>query len=241
MVTASAGAASQDEEFLISKDGQKILRTTIFDVAQNPFKEQLEKLKTEGQPAYGTSGAPVVIVVFADFECPHCKEEAKMLRENLVSAYPKQVRLYFNDFPLPMHDWAKTAAIAGRAIFKINPDKYWTYHEWVFEHQDGITAANFNDKLLEFASANGIDTVRLTRAIDDPAATAEVERSIAEGKSLGINSTPTLFVNGRMIPGNIPWDALRGVIDYEIEYQKTAHNAGDDCGCEVKLPSPLSN
>ena len=230
---------SQDEIFLVSKDGQKVLQTTVHDISQNPFQPQLDKLKTDGLPSYGTPGAPVVIVVFADFQCPHCKEDAKMLRENLLSAYPKQVRLYFNDFPLPMHDWAKTASIAGRAIFKLTPDKYWTYHQWVFDHQDEITAANFNDKLMEFANANGMDTVMLSRAIADPARNQEIEHCIDQGKSLDVTATPTLFINGRPIPGNIPWENLRTVIDNEIEYQKTAHNAGDNC-CEVKLRSALN-
>jgi hypothetical protein len=91
-VHAQAGEATQDETFLVSRDGRKIVRAMVFDIAQNPFKADLDKLKTQFQPSMGTPGAPVVIVVFTDFQCPFCKEEAKMLRQNLLSAYPKQVR-----------------------------------------------------------------------------------------------------------------------------------------------------
>jgi hypothetical protein len=52
-------------------------------------------------------------------------------------------------------------------------------------------------------------------------------------------STPTLFVNGRRLPSQVGWPDLRTIIDQEIEYQKTAKNAGEDCGCELKLPSPV--
>src|SRR5690349_1138882 len=94
-VRASAGQATQDEVFYISKDGQKMVRGTVFDVKENPFKGDLDKLKTDEAPNFGTPGAPVVLVLFSDFQCPYCKEEAKMLRTNILSAYPKQVRVYF--------------------------------------------------------------------------------------------------------------------------------------------------
>ena len=87
-IRGSQGNASQEETFYVSKDGQKIIRGSVFDLAQNPFKPELAKLKTEFQPAIGTSGAPVVLVEFSDFECPFCREQAKMLRENLLAAYP---------------------------------------------------------------------------------------------------------------------------------------------------------
>jgi protein-disulfide isomerase len=240
-VHAQAGEASQEETFLISKDGQKIFKAMVFDIAQNPFKPDLDKLKTQFQPSLGTPGAPVVIVVFTDFQCPFCKEEAKMLRANLLSAYPKQVRLYFKDYPLTqIHQWAKTAAIAGRCIFRQNPAAFWDYHDWVYEHQSDITAENFKDKLLEFAKGKEIDVIQLTRCLDSKATEPEVDRSMAEAKTLNVRSTPTVFVNGRRLEGQVPWPNLRDIIDYEIEYQKTAKNAGEDCGCEVKLPSALN-
>jgi protein-disulfide isomerase len=241
-VRATAGEASQVETFLVSKDGRKIVRAAIFDVNENPFKPDLDKLKTQFEPSMGIEGAPVVLVVFTDFECPVCKQEATMLRQNLPSAYPKEVRLYLKEFPLvQIHPWAKTAAMAGRCVFRQNPAAFWDYHDWVYEHQADITADNFKGKLLDFAStkAKEIDTMQLNACLDARATEAEVDRSLAEGKELRVGATPTMFINGRRIEGQLPWPNLRDIIDYEIEYQKTAKNAGEDCGCEVKLPSPL--
>ena len=65
-----------------------------------------------------------------------------------------------------------------------------------------------------------------------------MNRTIAEAKALNVVSTPTLFVNGRRLVGRLDWPTLRSVIDYEIEYQKTAKNAGEDCGCDLKLTLP---
>jgi len=240
-VHATSGNASDDKLFYISKDGQKIMLGTVFDVAQNPFKTDLDKLKTEFQPSFGTPGAPVVLVVFSDFQCSFCKQEAKMLRTNVPSAYPKQVRVYFKDLPLEaLHPWAKTASIAGRCVFQQNAPAFWDFHDWIFEHQGEITPANLKSKVLEFAKGKEIDTLRLGRCIDGRLTEAEVNQNMAEARALRVNSTPTLFINGRRLVGQQGWPAVRQIIDYEIEYQKTAKNAGEDCGCEVKLPSPAN-
>lgn len=242
-VHAASGAASQDETFYISKDGQKIVRGMVFDVKQNPFKPQLEKLDTQFQPSFGTPGAPVVIVVFSDFECPYCKEEAKTLRTTLMSTYPKEVRVYFKDFPLdPIHPWARPASIAGRCVFKQNPAAFWDYHDWIYEHQSEITADNLKSKVLEFAKGKEIDAIKLSRCLDTKETEGEVNKSVAEGRVLNVGATPTLFVNGRQLVGQqATWANLRPIIDYEIEYQKTAKDAGEDCGCELKLPAPAVN
>jgi protein-disulfide isomerase len=240
VVRASNGAATQDLPFYVTKDGQKIMQASVWEMASNPFKAQLDKLKTEFQPSFGTPGATVVLVVFSDYECPFCKEEANTLRQNLLSAYPTQVRVYFKDFPLEtIHPWAKAAAIAGRCVFRQSPTDYFSYHDWMFAHQTENNAANLKDKILEWAkTAKEINATQLTACMDTKATEAEVNQNVAEGQALGINSTPTLFINGRMLAERVDWPMLRAIIDNELEYQKTAKNAGEDCGCELKLDMP---
>jgi len=236
-VRASAGSASQTFPFYVSKDGSKIVQGNVYDVSQNPYRAELDRLRTESQPGLGTPGATVVIVAFSDFQCGFCKEEAKMLRANLLNAYPKQVRLYFKDYPLDqIHPWAMPAALAGRCIFRHNPGAFWEYHDWIFERQGEISAENLHAKVLEFAKGKEIDGLQLGRCLETRATQAEVDKSVAEGRALNVTSTPTLFVNGRRLVGKTDWPTLRAIIDFEIEYQKTAKNAGEDCGCELKLP-----
>jgi protein-disulfide isomerase len=239
-VKASMGAQSQAFLFLVSKDGSKILQGNVYDVNNNPFKKDLDKLKTENQPNLGTSGAPVVIVEFSDFQCPYCKEEATMLRQNLVSSYPKQVHLYFKEYPLEsIHPWSKPAAMAGRCVFRQQQPKFWDFHDWIFAHQTEITPENLKSKVMEWAKEQkDIDSLQLNQCIDTKATEADIDRNIADGKAVGVDSTPTLFINGRKIAAALDWPNLRAIIDYEIEYQKTAKNAGEDCGCEVKLDLP---
>ena len=83
-----------------------------------------------------------------------------------------------------------------------------------------------------------LDTLQLGQCVDGKATEGEVNKSLAEAKALGVDATPTLYINGRKIAQTIDWQSLKSVIDYEIEYQKTAKNAGEDCGCEVKLNLP---
>ncbi len=239
-VHASAGPQSQDFRFLVSHDGSKILQGNVYDIAQNPFKPELDKLNTEFAPSMGAAGAPVVLVEFSDFECPYCKQEATMLRQNLLSAYPKQVRLYFKEFPLEsIHPWSRAGAIAGRCVYQQNANTFWDYHDWAFAHQAEITPDNFKDKVMEWAKGQkSIDILQLGNCLDTKATNSEVDKTLAEGHALEVGGTPTLFVNGRRIPNSVDWPTLRAIIDYEIEYQKTAKNAGEDCGCDMKLTLP---
>jgi protein-disulfide isomerase len=239
-VRIAQGAQFQEVPLYVSNDGQKIVQGVFYDVAANPFKPELDKLKTQFQPALGTAGAPVAIVLFSDMQCPFCKGEAEMIRKNLIQNYPTQVRLYFKDYPLEnLHPWAKAAAMAGRCVFQQKPDAFWDYFDYVYAHQEAITAVNLKDQALGWAKdAKGVDAMKLGACIDSKATQAEVEKEIAEAQALDVAGTPTMFVNGRRIPQTIEWANLKIIIDTEIEYQKTAKNAGDDCGCEVKLDIP---
>jgi len=239
-VHATLGKASQDFVFYVSKDGSKILQGTVFDINNNPFKSDLDKIKTEGAPNFGTQGAPVVLVEFSDFECPYCKEEAAMLRANIAASYPTQVHVYFKELPLEsIHPWAKAAAMSGRCVYRQSNDSFWEFHDWIFAHQGEITGENLKAKVMEWAKGkNGLDGGQLGACIDSKATEADVNKSMADGRALGVDQTPTLFVNGRRLGGAVDWNNLRSIIDYEIEYQKTAKNAGEDCGCELKLDLP---
>ena len=233
-VRITQGAAAQNVTLLVSKDGSQVIQGNFYDINSNPFKPDLDKLKTQFQPSMGTPGAPVVLVVFSDLQCPHCKEEGTLLRQNLLIGFPKEVRLYFKDFPLQIHPWSKPAAIAGRCVFRQTPTAFWDYHDFVFAHQEEMaTVEDLKSKVMGWAKdRKDLDAVQLGQCFDTKATEAEVDKEIAEGQSLDITGTPTLFVNGRNISTGIDWANLKAVIENEIEYQKTAKNAGEDCGCD---------
>ena len=244
------GEYSQDSTLLIAADGKHIVRGDVFDMNASPFQAQIDKLKTDGAPSFGTPGAPVTLVVFSDFECPLCREEAKSMRANLLKTYPTQVRVFFKDFPLAqIHPWAMAAAIAGRCIYHQEPKTFWDYYDWIYENQAAINADNLKAKVIEFAAAHNLDSLQLGHCLDTKATEKEVDASIAQGKSIpglliegqrmdGVDSTPTLYMNGMPVVGNIPWDNLKSLIDKELNYQQTAREASEKC-CEIKLPSVI--
>ena len=155
------------------------------------------QLNIEHQPIFGPPDAPVTIVEFGDFECPSCRPEAPLLRELIPELFPNKVRIVFKDYPLEsIHPWARAASIAGRCVFRQNPQAFWKFYDWDYENQDDVTVENLKSKVLAWAARNAIDSARLESCIDTKATDAEVARNINEGKAAGVRGTPTLFVNG---------------------------------------------
>lgn len=220
-VTGSTGQASQTEIFHVSPDGQRLVRGSIFDLRQDPFAEDLRKVRTEGEPFTGSPTAPVTLVMFSDFQCSFCREEARILADNVRKAYEKDVKLVYKDFPLEqIHPWARRASIAGRCVFRQGAAAFWAYHDWIFGVQGEITDDNFKAKLLEFAKTQKLDVDKLTDCTDLRATEPDVDRNIREARLLGITSTPTLFINGRRLIGRLEWVNLKQVIDHEIGYAR---------------------
>lgn len=237
-VTASYQGSTRQHTFFATADGTHLIEGAVYEVAANPFKKNNEAINTMAAPAFGKEGASVVVVAYSDFQCPYCAQEATILRNQLQKEYGDKVRVYFRDYPLPMHQWAMPAAIAGRCVYVREPEKFWSYHDWIFENQKSVTPENFSEKAAAWATEQGLDSLAFAQCVSTKETAAQVEASMEEGRKLGVTSTPTLFVNGRMLPGSQEWPRLKGVIDYELEYQKVTNNAGDNCGCEAEVGLP---
>jgi protein-disulfide isomerase len=213
----------KDELFYISSDGQTIIRGDVFSLGKSPFQSNLDKLTLTDQPSFGPANAPVTIVEFGDFECPDCKAEAPVLRKELPEGFDGKVRVIFKNYPLEsVHPWAHAAAIAGRCVYQQGDPAFWKFYDWIYQNQDEISGDNLNSKVLAWAGENSVDTVKLGQCLDTKATEPEVNRSIAEGRELGINGTPTLFINGRKI-GGLMWPDLQLVINKELEFVSQSH------------------
>jgi protein-disulfide isomerase len=217
-VHLSFDGGTKDERYYVSKDGQILVNGDVYRINGNPFQTNLDRLSLADLPSLGPANAPVTIVEFGDLECPDCRMEAPILRQNVAETFASQVRLYFKDFPLEsIHPWARVAAIAGRCVYHQDAKAFWDFYDWIYENQQEIDPDNLNSKILAWAGQNGLDAGRLGRCIETKASEPEVDRSLAEGRSLGVRGTPTLFINGRKI-GGLAWPDLELVIRKELQY-----------------------
>ena len=217
-VHLSFQGGSKDEMYYVSQDGQTIVEGDVYNINKNPFQSNVDRLTTDGQPSFGPANAPVTIVEFGDLECPDCKMEAPILRKELGQVFPNNVRVVFKDFPLEsIHPWARAAAIAGRCVFRQGEPAFWKFFDWIYDTQEQLNPDNLRSEILSWAGKNGVDTAALGRCIDSKATEADVNRSIAEGRMLGVRGTPTLFINGRKI-GGLQWPDLQLVINHELQY-----------------------
>ena len=227
---------TKDEHYYVSQNGKNIVKGEVYDITKSPFQPAIDRIKLDSQPSYGKAGAPVTIVVYGDFQCPVCKVEADVMRKNLVQSFPDKVQVYFKDFPLEsIHPWARAASNAGRCIYKQDPQAFWKFHDWIYENQDGVTPDTLNAKVMTWAGTAGVDAIQLGRCVDGKVADKEVAQNMAEGRALGLDATPTLYINGRKFVGALEWPLLQQLITLEIEHQASAPKTtakAEDAKCE---------
>lgn len=182
-------------------------RTTIH-VLLEPPRQALTI--TDFDPAVGGDDAPVTIVTFSDFQCPFCARVEPTLKE-IHAAYGDRVRIVWKDFPLQsIHPDALKAAEASHCAAE--QEQYWAYHDRLFERQDRLNVA----ALTALAGELGLDGDRFTRCLASSRHASRIQESIEEGRRLGVEATPTLFVNGRAVRGAQPLQVFAEVIDDEL-------------------------
>ncbi len=207
-------------KFYVSKDGKFLFRGELSDMTKDPLAENRAQMQLNDAPSLGDPKAAVTLVEYSDFECPVCRNLHDVLR-GMLPNYAGKVRLVFKDFPLEqLHPWARTAAIAGRCAYQQNPKAFWKMYDFIYDNQEIISAANAWTKMMDFAGQSGLDNDTFKSCMAGPEAAAAVNASRANGQQLDVNSTPTVFVNGRRMVGA---DAhlLEQYINYELTQQKS--------------------
>ena len=197
-VTLENGKQTRTEDFYITKGNRTLVIGSVFKLGQDP----LRTIATANQPTQGPAHARVTIVEYADLECPMCGRLHEFLEKELLPKYGDKVRVIFKEFPLvQIHDWSLTAAIANECVYEIKPEAYAPYRSLIFQNQSGTNAANVRDALLGYADQLGVSRLRLAGCLDSKASLPRVDAGTREAKQLGIMSTPTCFINGRMLVG----------------------------------------
>ena len=213
----SLGPQTQSVAFQVSRDGKYLFRGDIVDLTVDPLKQVMDKIALDNQPERGPKDAKVTIVEYSDFQCPFCGRVYTTLENEVLKDYGDKVRFVFKNFPLTsIHPWAEDGALASECAFQQGNDQFWAMYKGLFSKQEEITKDNLRDKSIEIAKANGIDADKLQDCLDGKKAMDAVKADENEATALGINSTPTFFINGRRLSGAQNPDAFKQLIDQEL-------------------------
>jgi len=215
----------QDLTFLVSKDRSAMMRLTKFDLSKDPYAETMSKIDTAGRPTRGAKSSKVVLVNFDDFECPYCSRMHQTLFPEILKEYGDRVTFIYKDYPLvEIHPWAIHAAVDANCLAAQSADAYWDFADYIHANQRDLNneknpAARFDalDKLTMLqGQKHSVDVVKLQSCIKAQDETA-VKASMKEGEGVGVEATPTLFINGQKIDGAVPISELRAALDQALK------------------------
>lgn len=214
-IDVTIGENKEAAKFYVSKDGKFLIRGEVSDMTKDPLAENRSNIQMKDAPTLGDPKALVTLVEYSDFECPVCRNLHDVLR-GMLPNYAGKLRVVFKDFPIEqLHPWARTAALAARCAYQQNPAAFWKMYDFIYDNQELISAANAWTKMTEFATQSSVDADTLKSCVASPEAGAAVNASRANGALLEVNSTPTVFVNGRRLVG-ADQRLLEQYINYEL-------------------------
>ncbi len=213
-VTLTEGNRTGTQSYYVSKGGQYLIQGVLYPLNVDPRKEVEEIIQTKDQPSAGSADAPVTIVEYADLECPMCAQMQQVLENQLLPKYDGKVRVIFKEFPLfSIHPWAVMGALASECAYQINPSDFSAYRTLIFKNQATIQAKTARDQLLALGAQAGLDRTKLASCIDAKSALPRVRQDFLEGEKLGVSSTPTFFINGKMYAGALTPAELFKAVD----------------------------
>ncbi len=165
------------------------------DQIQHAYKDRFDPasvrvLPVDGSPTKGPDDAPVTIVEFADFECPHCREAVGQI-DAVLAAHPDKIRLVYKTYTLPFHVHGEPAARAAMAAGI--QGKFWEMEHLLFERQQHLEDAD----LQRYAQMLKLDIARWKADVDSAAVKDRVSKDRSLGEEMKLKGTPTIYVNGR--------------------------------------------
>jgi len=196
---------------------RKLKKRSGLRVVFDPPRADLDALPDE--LVRGNANAPITIVEFGDFECPYCKRVHPTM-ERLLVEYGDRVRFVFRDFPLVIHSRAVPAAQAARCA--ADQDKFWDY----YQHLMAITGELDDADLSQRAKDIGLDADAFSACYEAKGHDEVIGASIESGQALGVQATPTFFINGRRVIGSKSYEELKAIIDDELSRVEPAENVG---------------
>jgi protein-disulfide isomerase len=224
-VTIGEGERKHDYPFLLSKDHKAIFRVQKTDLSSDPYADIVKKMDLQGRPTRGAKSSKVTLVVYDDLQCPYCTMMHQTLFPEILKDYGDRVTFIYKDFPLPMHQWAVHAAVDANCLAAQNNDAFWSFVDEVHNKQRDINAektlelrfAALDHMATQLGTDHKLDSANLQACIKAQNDQA-VKASVSSGEALGIDATPTLFVNGEELPGGVvPLSRVRAALDRALK------------------------
>jgi protein-disulfide isomerase len=180
-----------------------------------PGEESVAVPISPKNPAWGSRVAPVTIVEFSDFQCPYCARVESTLEQIKTTYGPDTLRIVWKNDPLPFHPNAQPAAEAGAGVFAVaGNDAFWKFHDLVFKNQSALGRESY----LIWAQETGVtDMPSYAAGLDSHVWLETVDKDLNEGKTTGVQGTPSFFINGVFLNGAQPFDDFKKIIDQELE------------------------
>jgi protein-disulfide isomerase len=224
VVTVDNGERKQDLNFLVSRDHSSLIRMNKFDLSKDPYAETMSKIDTSGRPTRGAKASKVVVVSFDDFQCPFCARMHQELFPEIFKEYGDRVTFIYKDFPMEMHPWAMHAAVDANCLAAQNGDAYWDFADYIHANQHEVSnektpAARLEalDRLTMLqGQKHNLDVVKLQSCVKAQDENA-VKASVKGADAVGVDATPTLFVNGEKIDGAVPPNEVRAALDRALK------------------------
>ena len=191
---------------------------------KNPVELYLERPRApelafnmEGASMWGNKDAPVTVIEYSDFQCPFCKRADDMVVKELKKKYGKnKIKVVFKHFPLSIHQDAKPASVASLCVQEQNMDKFWAMHDTLFNNQRNLG----EEDLKAYAKKVGADMTKFEECVKSKKYEAQVQADFDEGVKVGVNSTPSFFINSQPILGARPLEEFSEIIDEELSSKK---------------------
>lgn len=200
----------------------RVLLTAIFVLAGSLSyaAAQGKFVSVDDDPVLGNANAKVTIIEFGDYQCPSCRLFWREIEPRLKKEYVDtgKVKLVFRDFPIKeIHPDATAAAMAAQCA--ADQGKYWEYHDRIFREQDKGTDDVVRFKaadLKKWGAAIRLDAAAFNACVDSARYQDEVAKDYADGIAVGIQGTPTFFINGRFVGGAQSFPVFKKIIDEEL-------------------------
>ncbi|HSK42411.1 MAG TPA: thioredoxin domain-containing protein [Candidatus Binatia bacterium] len=228
--TIGEGERKQDFPFLLAKDHKSLVRVNRIELSDDPYGDVMKKIDVRGRPVRGAKQSKVVLVAYDDLQCPFCTMMHQILFPELLKEYGDRVTFVYKDFPIPSHPWAIHAAVDANCLAAQNEDAYWNFVDSVHASQREINGkptpelrlAELDRIAMQQGTDHKLDAASLQACVKTQNDTA-IKASVHEGESLGVDSTPTLFINGEEMSGGVaPLPRLRAALDRALKNTGTA-------------------